>query len=213
MKIIIINGSQKAGESNTGIILNRLNKLIKDEHNAVNYKLGTKQFWPEIFKDIISCDVIVLAFPLYNDSVPSNMLKMLIELEGHLRKANKKDIIVYTIINNGFYEGKQTYIAFEIIQNWCEQTGLIFGGGIGQGAGEMIGATKNMPINYGPFNNLARSLKLLVEKMELKETFIIKYLSPYFPRFLWKFMAVHTFWHPLANKNKLTKKDILKKLI
>ena len=141
-----------------------MNKLIKDEHNAVNYKLGTKQFWPEIFKDIKSCDVIVLAFPLYNDSVPSNMLKMLIELEGHLRKANKKDIIVYTIINNGFYEGKQTYIAFEIIQNWCEQTGQIFGGGIGQGAGEMIGATKNMPINYGPFNNLARSLKLLVKK-------------------------------------------------
>jgi multimeric flavodoxin WrbA len=164
VKIIIINGSQKAGESNTGIILNVLNKLIKNEHNAVNYKLSTKQFWPKIFKDITSCDVIVLAFPLYNDSISSNMLKMLIELEDYLRKENKKGIIVYTIINNGFYEGKQTHIAFEIIQNWCEQTGLMFGGGIGQGAGEMIGATKNMPINYGPFNNLARSLKLLVEK-------------------------------------------------
>ena len=211
MKIIIINGSQKVGESNTGIILDGLNKLIKNEHNAVNYKLDTKKSWPEIFKDIISCDAIVLAFPLYNDSVPSNMLKMLIELEGCLRKENKKDITVYTIINNGFYEGKQTHIAFEIIQNWCEQAELIFGGGIGQGAGEMIVATKNMPINYGPFNNLARSLKLLVEKIKLKEICEIKYLSPYFPRFLWKFMAVHTFWHSLAQKNKLKKKDILKK--
>ena len=88
MKIIMINGSQKAGESNTGIILNELNKLIKNEYNAVNYKLGTKQSWSEIFKDITSCDVIVLAFPLYNDSVPSNMLKMLIELEDYLRKEN-----------------------------------------------------------------------------------------------------------------------------
>ena len=211
MKIIIINGSQKAGESNTGIILNELNKLVKNEHNMVNYKLGTKQSWPEIFKDIASCDVMILAFPLYNDSVPSNMLQMLIELEDYLRKENKKDIIAYTIINNGFYEGKQTHIAFEIIQNWCEQAELIFGGGIGQGAGEMIGATKNMPINYGPFNNLARSLKLLVEKIKLKEICEIKYLSPYFPRFLWKFMAVHTFWHSLAQKNKLKKKDILKK--
>jgi hypothetical protein len=70
-----------------------------------------------------------------------------------------------------------------------------------------------MPINCGPFNNLARSLKLLVEKINLKEVFEIKYLSPYFPRFLWKFMAIHTFWHPLAQKNKLKKKDILKKLI
>jgi hypothetical protein len=35
---------------------------------------------------------------------------------------------------------------------------------------------------------------------------------PCFPRFLWKFMAMHTFWHPLAYKNRLTKKDIARKI-
>jgi multimeric flavodoxin WrbA len=213
MKIIIINGSQKTGESNTGIILDELNILFKTGHEIVNYKLGTRQLSSEELKNIVSFDVIIFGFPLFNDSIPSNMLKMIVELESYFANGKTKNIIVYSIINNGFYEGKQTHIAFEILQNWCEHCGIIFGGGIGQGAGEMIGATKNIPINSGPFKNLGRSLELFAKKVELKETLGIKYLSPYFPRFLWELMAKYTFWHPLAYKNKLNKKDIVKKIV
>jgi multimeric flavodoxin WrbA len=166
-----------------------------------------------MYKEIGASEVIVLGFPLYVDSIPSTMLKMLIALEEHIKKEDVQDIMVYTIINNGFYEGRQTHIAFEIIQNWCERAGVQFCGGIGQGAGEMIGATKNTPINKGPFNNLGRELTLLAKTIELKEPFGIKYLSPYFPRFLWRFMAKHTFWNSLAYKNKLKKKDILKRIM
>jgi hypothetical protein len=200
-------------DKKTLIILNELNSLVRKDHEIINYVLESKTFPPKIYEEIAAGDVIVLASPLYIDSIPSNVHKVLIELENYIKKENAENIIVYAIMNNGFYEGKQTRIAFEIIQNWCEHTGLKFGGGIGQGAGEMIGATKNTPISKGPFNNLGRELKLLVEKMELKETFETKYLSPYFPRFLWRFMAKHTFWHPMAHKNKLKKKDIVKKIM
>ncbi|MDR1251988.1 MAG: NAD(P)H-dependent oxidoreductase [Treponema sp.] len=213
MKITIINGSQKPGESNTGIILNELNKLIQNGNDINNYALGVKQFSDEIYNTISMSDVIIFGFPLYTDSIPSNMLKMLIELEDFLKKTAAKETIVYTIINNGFYEGKQTFIAFEIMQNWCERSGVQFGGGIGQGAGEMIGATKNTPINKGPFNNLGRAVKSLAEKIETKELFGIKYLSPCFPRFLWRMMAHYAFWLPLAYKNNLKKSDITKKSI
>jgi hypothetical protein len=213
MKIIMINGSQKTGESNTGIILEKLITLFKPGHEVVNYKLRTNQLSSEEIKNIVSFDIIVFGFPLFNDSIPSNMLKMLIELETYFINEKTKNTVVYSIINNGFYEGKQTHIAFEVIQNWCEHCGIKFGGGIGQGAGEMIGATRNVPINSGPFKNLGHSLELLVNKIELKETFGIKYLSPYFPRFLWELMAKHTFWHPLAYKNKLNKKDITGKIV
>jgi multimeric flavodoxin WrbA len=212
MKISIINGSQKQKESNTGIIVKELNNFVNKDHEINNYALGTKQFSFEIYKEISLSDVIIFAFPLYIDSIPSNMLKMLIELEERIKERNVKDIMVYAIINNGFYEGKQTQIAFEMVKNWCGRAGIQFGGGIGQGAGEMIGATKNTPLNRGPFNNLSRALALLAGKVELSEAFETKYLSPYFPRFLWRFMAKHTFWHVLAYKNKLKKKDIIKKL-
>lgn len=212
MKISIINGSQKSGESNTGIIVRELNNRLAKNNEIGNHALGTKRFSEKIYMEIVSSDVIVFAFPLYTDSIPSNVLAMLIELEDFFKKQKAGATMVYAIINNGFYEGKQTHIAFEILQNWCERAGPRFGGGIGQGAGEMIGATKNTPISKGPFNNLGRALALLAKKMEIQEPFETVYLSPIFPRFLWRIMAVHTFWHPLAFKNKLTKKDILKRL-
>jgi len=131
------------------------------------------------------------------------------EPEKILKEKRTKEIIVYALINNGLFEGKQNHIAFEMIKHWCEHSGTTFGGGIGQGAGEMIGAMKSMPFSFGPFNNLARALELLADKISSKEPFDTVYLNPYFPRFLWSFMAVQVSWHPMARKNGLTKKDIV----
>jgi multimeric flavodoxin WrbA len=99
MKIIIINGSQKTGESNTGIILNELNILFKTGHEIINYKLGTRQLSSEELKNIVSFDVIIFGFPLFNDAIPSNMLKMIIELESCFANGKTKNIIVYSIID------------------------------------------------------------------------------------------------------------------
>jgi len=213
MKINIINGSLKSGESNSGIILENLRKHIKNGHEIRNFKLSVKLFAKEIYNEIVSGDVIVLAFPLYGHSIPANALEMLIEFEKIVKEKTTNKIIVYTIINNGFYEGKQTHIAFEIIQNWCTRCGIQFGGGIGQGAGEMIMGTKGIPLHTGPFNNLHRAIKLMAEKIELQESFDIVYLSPYFPRFLWKLLAIYTTWHPRAYKNGLKKEDIRTRLL
>jgi multimeric flavodoxin WrbA len=211
MKISIINGSQKIGKSNTGIILNYLNNLIKEKYEVKNYNSGINDFTDETLKDIISGDVIVLAFPLFADSIPSQTLRMLVELEKIVKLNHVNNLIIYVIVNNGFYEGKQNHVAFEIMKNWCEHAGIQFGGGIGQGAGEMIGETQDIPINKGPFNNLGRALQAMVEKIEVKEPFGITYLSPYFPRFLWKFMAIRV-WHTRARKNGINKRDIIRKL-
>ena len=211
MKINLINGSQKVGESNSGIILDRLNDLIKDKHEVKMYNSGIRLFQKEIFKEIISGEAIVLAFPLYGDSIPSHTLKMLIELENTIKQGKANNLFIYVIINNGFYEGKQTHIAFEIIKNWCEHSGVKFGGGIGQGAGEMIGETKHYPINKGPLNNLGRALQKMADNIEQKKIIEIVYLSPYFPRFLWKFMSTR-FWHSLSSKNGIGKKDMKKRL-
>jgi len=209
MKITMINGSQKIGESNSGIILDRLNDLIKNKHEVNIYTSGVKHFSDETLKEIISADVIVLAFPLFVYTLPSQTFKMLIQLEKIIKQERANNLVMYTIINNGFYEGKQNDVAFNVIKHWCEHSGVKFCGGIGQGAGEMLGQTKQLPIDKSPFNNLGRALQAMVEKMELKEPFEIIYLSPYFPKFLWKIMAVR-FWNTKAKKNGLTKKDIMK---
>jgi len=211
MKISIINGSQKIGKSNTGIILDKLNDILRENHEVRNYNSGINSFTPETLKEIISGDAIVLGFPLFADSIPSQTLKMLIELEKIAKREEVSNLFMYTIVNNGFYEGKQNHVALEIMKNWCNRSGIKFGGGIGQGAGEMIGETQDIPIDTGLFNNLGRALRTMTEKMELKEPFEIMYLSPYFPRFLWKFMAIRM-WHTRAAKNGIKKRDIKRKL-
>lgn len=65
MKIILINGSQKTGESNSGIILDRINYLISTKHEVKIYNSGIDLFNDETFVDIVSGDVIILAFPVF----------------------------------------------------------------------------------------------------------------------------------------------------
>jgi len=206
MRINMINGSQKTGKSNTGIILKYLNYFLKNKSNVKIFNCGNKPFPDETFREIVSADVIILAFPLFVYSMPSNTLEMLIKLESVIKQEKAGNLIIYTIINNGFYEGKQNNIAFEIINNWCGRSGVKFGGGIGQGAGEMLGRV-NIPLDKGPFKNLYKNLQKLAETVLLKKTFGIVFLNPFFPRFLWKIMAVR-FWKTKAKNNGLSKKDI-----
>lgn len=212
MKISLINGSQKPGGSNSGVLLGELNSLLSERNDVTTFASRGKSFSGEEYDRIIGSDVIVLGFPLYVDSIPSNTLKILIELEGLLKEADHQNIAFYAIINNGFFEGEQTRVAFEITRNFCERAGVIFGGGIGEGAGEMLGSVKKDSVRERLFKKLWVALKSLAEKIEQKAPFEIRYLSPSFPKFLWRFMAKHTFWNKLARKNNLNKKDILRKL-
>jgi hypothetical protein len=205
----MINGSQKTGGSNSGIILERLDSVIKEKHKTETYKPGAGSFSDETFKKIVSGEVIVLAFPLYIYSVPSRTLETLMKLEDAVKRERANNIIMYTVINCGFYEGRQCDTAFRIIENWCARAGVVFGGGIGQGAGEMLGQIKNVPLDKGPFANLARALQNMADKMELKEKIGIAYLSPYFPRFLWKLMATRS-WNQKARDDGLSKKEMLR---
>lgn len=212
MKISLINGSQKTGESSSGIILDRLHDLIAAKaHEVKIYKSGIQFFDTKTLKDIISGEIIVLAFPLYVDSIPSHTLKILMELEKAIKTEQSKNIMAYAIVNNGFYEGQQNHLALEMVKHWCEHCGISFGGGIGQGAGGMVESVKGKPFNKGPFGNLERALQSLVKKIELKENYGIQYLNPNFPRFLYNMLG-NKMWRETAYKNGLNKKDILTRL-
>ena len=209
MKICMINGSPKTGESNSGIILDKLNKLLKEKNEVKIYSHNFEHFTGETYKEIILMDVIVLAFPLYGDSIPSYTLKMLVELEKTIKQERANKLILYSIVNNGFYEGKQNHVVFEILRHWCEHSGVQFGGGIGQGSGELLGVMKNNPLTKILFYKLYRSLVLLEKKIELKEPFEVILLNPYFPRSLYM-MSGKLYFQFRAYRNGLSKKDIIR---
>lgn len=200
MKTIIINASPKPKNSNTENFLKHLTARLPEKETKV-YKLNELKT-----EEIQNCSSLVFAFPLYVDSLPSELLSFLCLLE----KAEfiNKDIMVFAVVNNGFFEGEQNHIALDIIKNWCNKAGLKWGQGIGIGAGEMSPAVANIPLKKSPFTMLDKAFDCFAFNIQNHCFSENIYISPKMPRFLWKIGGTYSFWLPKAKKNGLKARDI-----
>ena len=212
MKIVMINGSPRQGKSNSERFLNRLEPLLGSGHEILPVRVNKAHIDEESLKLICSADVLVLAFPLYSDGIPSQLFRLLVSLEEPMKKEQKQGIAVYALINNGFYEGKQNHVAFDILKNWCRRLGLSYGGGVGLGAGEMLGSLEKVPLGKGPLKNLGTALEEIANRILSKEKGDPIFINPNFPRVLWKLSGTYFFWNATAKKNGLTKKDLMRRL-
>lgn len=208
MNILMINGSPRTKESNSGLVLEMLReKLI--ETDITSYQIVYKNQFQEAL-DVDACDVLLFAFPLYVDGIPSHLLRFLEAMEENKIAGNPT---VYCCINNGFYEGSQNQVAMAQMQLWCEKVGLTWGQGIGIGCGEMLPFLKKIPADQGPKKNLGKALTTLTENMLNLRSGEDIFFNHNWPRSLWKIQANSSFWLPQAKKNGLTKEDLYRKII
>jgi multimeric flavodoxin WrbA len=118
--------------------------LVSEEAFAtrlVNTREGTER----LLKSVDNADIIVLATPMYVDSLPSPTIKAMELIHEH-RKAMfpTKSQMLVAIINSGFPEKEQIDIALKIIQNFAQDSNFKWGGGIRVGWG--------MALNSEPLN-------------------------------------------------------------
>jgi len=207
MKIALINGSPKIGESASRILLNDLKTFISSD--TVYFTFNT----PKINDDFIKClndfDALVFFFPLYVDGIPSHLLSCLCELEDI--GIRNKNIRVYGVVNCGFYEGIQNDVALEILENWTYKLGLVWGMGIGFGGGGALLGMKTLPVGKGPKASLGVLFKELAEKIEAKSSSENKYISIKLPRFLYKILA-DMGWRKTIKANGGKTKDLSRRL-
>lgn len=211
MKMALINGSPKGGPSNSGFLLEKLKPLITEGNELHSYRVNAKQLKPEQYRELNEADVIVLAFPLYFDAIPSHLLRMMVELENYRQsEPGNPNLIVYALINNGFFEGRQCTIAADIVSNWCVRCGFRFGMAVGHGAGEMFHNLKQVPLGKGPLKNLGKAMTRLSTAILTRSSAESLFIQPNFPRILWRLSATHFFWHRKAKRNGLRPKDLRK---
>lgn len=216
MNIVMINGSPKVKENNSQYFLSEVEKLIQKDNDILTFKVDNISKYPKAIDAILNCDRLIIAFPLYVDGIPSHLLHLLEECEECAKKQNKKAIPVYAIVNCGFYEGKQTYLAIQMIENWCKKANFTWVQGVGIGGGEMLGSLKSVPLGKGPKKSLGTSLGELSKNIlnnNIDSSTSSKnniFISPNFPRFIFKSTANYH-WNPEAKSNGLTKSDILRK--
>ena len=157
---------------------------------------------------VSSADTLVLAFPLYVDGLPASLLLALQALPQNSYQN------VYALCNCGFYEGRQTAIAFELLENFCGATGRIFCGGVGIGGGGLIPSLSFLPYVVHPQRKAYRALQTLAERIKTSLPMDICYLSPTLPRWLYMAAAESSFKQPakrrslaaLSKKNRVSRR-------
>lgn len=212
MKIALIDASPKPVNSNSALLLKAFAPMLDQTQEQIHIRISKPRLSEEQTAQLLTADAWVFAFPLYVDAIPSHLMYVLEALAQAVKKQEGQPIRVYALINNGFYEGAQNHIAFDILSNWCSRAGLCFGGGIGHGAGEMMGFIEKVPMDKGPLHALHTALTELAACIAAATQGKIVLLNPAFPHFAWKLMGTRFFWHATAKKNGLARKDILRQL-
>ena len=208
MKIIIINGSPKTIKSNSEILGNYLFPLLK-ENNIKKYYSIYFQLNDKTKNEIYNSNVLIFIFPLYVDGIPSNLLKLLVKFEKE--NVVRPETKIYCIVNNGFYEGKQNFLALLHMKNWCKKVNAKWGQGIGIGSGELLPYLKKFKLGQGPLKNLEKTLNILSRNILTLNSDKNIYITPNWPRSLY-FIQGSISWILKARKNNIKIRELFKKL-
>ena len=191
MKILTVNGSPRKNNT-SGLLLSELEKLMPRHIERKNlYVQNSTDFSPQ------DQDVTVLAFPLYVDGLPSQLLSFLVS--GGAGKIFAEGTSVYCIINCGFYEASHSRVASSIIQNCCMRTGAEYMGclRIGSGGG-IVGALKRDSLGF-PARKISRELSFLAYAIINRRKYDTEVSADY-PRFIYK-AGADIAWRIQAAKN------------
>lgn len=210
MRIALINGSPKVKRSASENILTALKKLFAESDTVLEFKLRTPTLSNRKIEEISKCNVLVFAFPLYVDEIPSHLINCLYQIETFLKTNADKDITVYALVNCGFYEGKQNLIALEMMENWCKKAGVSWGQGIGIGGGGMLSGMTNVPDGQGPMKSMWNALNVVANNIKNCSSSENIYVSPSFPRFVYK-LGGNAGWRKQIQANGLSRKDLFTK--
>lgn len=208
MKAALISGSPKRRRSGSEALLNKLQTYMKGE-KIKSFSWSRVEVDEKELEEVMTCDTMVIAFPLYIDGIPSHLLSCLEQVKNYI-SGNEYDRLpgVVVIVNNGFYEPRQSRFAIQMMKNWCIRAGLKFSGGLCVGAGGIIISQYNAIGENGPFMPVNDKLKEIAEMIKYQHfTCGVEEVVPTLPRGLYK-KAIHRGWNIAAKKNGLKKKDL-----
>lgn len=205
MKIVLLNGSPKVNESASSVLLKSLKSGLLGQAEIVEEGLHKASVPEEVFAKLRDADAVVFAYPLYVDGIPAHLLSCLVQMEK--AQWQEKERRIYGIVNCGFYEGIQAEPALEILQNWCEKTGFVWGGGAGIGGGGALLQLPEMENGKGPRGPVDKAVREMADKILSCRTQENQYVSIAFPRLMYK-MAAQAGWRQQIKANGKKVKDL-----
>lgn len=111
-KIFLINGSPRGKNSASQYFIQEICELLDAQKvqagNMNVIDLWRKNDMESVYEEVINSEVILFAFPLYVDSLPSHLIEFLIGLErfidAHRAQSEGQSIPkAYGVVNCGFF--------------------------------------------------------------------------------------------------------------
>ncbi len=201
-KICFVNGSPRGNHSaSKGLIdkvIGMLSKQTTQIHEICVVESLKQNTVEEDFALMGAMESIVFVFPLYIDAIPSNLLEYMYAfdayLAGHPQTPDYTPPRVYSIINNGFIEGRQNINALKIMAHYTARIGYSWRFGIGIGAGEFVKETMEViPLNSRLKRNIYNALVKLSNELESRGSTQHNNImtNPSMPKFLFMAAASH----------------------
>ena len=122
--------------------------------------LATEERERDFLRQVDQADLLVLATPLYVDSLPARVIEALELIAGYRgAQTQPRPLQFAALINCGFPEARHNESALRICRQFARETGLEWAGGLGFGSG---GVVTGQPLGRekGLLRNWTRALRL-----------------------------------------------------
>ncbi len=141
-------------------------KGLETRQETVDKLVCSKEQEREVLlTEINSTDLLIIASPLYVDSLPAALIRTM-ELINFQRTSMpvKKNPIMLSLINSGFPEAFHNNTALSILQRFSEESGFQWAGGLALGGG---GAVDGKPLKSagGMVKNVTKSLDIAISAL------------------------------------------------
>jgi hypothetical protein len=228
-KALLIVGSPKTKSSSTsavlgGYLLRRLKAHgWETESLTLRASLRLEPGQQELLSWTDRADLLLLAFPLYVDSLPFLVTKAFEVIASHRQAVpNKRPQRLVAIVNNGFPEVAQNALALAICRRFAAQSGIAWAGGLAMGAGEALSSGQSLtaPAHFGlPVRHVLDALNMagaaLAEGQPVPSEanrLIAKCPIPLLHSSVWRWLFVkmgNRYWRVKAAGFGVSKKDLL----
>jgi len=144
-RAVLLVGSPKTHKSNSNSLGSYLFEQMRSHSvETETIYLHTTVRSPEkmnaLFQAVDNSDLITLAFPLYEDTLPSPVIEVLERVAAHRRANEVSHRPLFTAIANcGFPEAQHNANAIAVCEAFARQAKLHWAGGLAMGGGEQIG--------------------------------------------------------------------------
>ncbi|MDR3576682.1 MAG: hypothetical protein P4L50_22685 [Anaerolineaceae bacterium] len=167
---LLLNGSPKPDGGTSlslgGYLLEKLEeKGLATQKVRINSALVTPETTHKLLEPVKTVDLIILAFPLYVDSLPAQTVRalQLIARQQALEHPPIKTQFM-AIANCGYAEAGNNRVALMICQRFAKETGMEWMGGLSLGMGEMIGGG-HLQQKGGIVRHVIQALDLCAERL------------------------------------------------